>query len=197
MTGDEAERLDAAREALADQAAGRVARWRERMPRRYQGDWPMRDEVVFWAGQVVAAAGHADVAELVPNLWLAGNVGNGKTGNVWKLGELLYANGWAGGIEIVTGPALFEMVAPPVDFAGIRRLCAVDLLVLDDIDAAEVTDWMRQHLYTITSEREQERPTILTSNAGDLAVKVGDRVASRLQPVARVLFDGRDYRRPA
>ena len=186
------DRAEAAAEVRAEWVRQRTARWQARIPRRYRLDWPMDDEVATWAALLVSAK----PGDAVPTLWLAGNVGSGKTGNVWHLGLRLYQAGWSGGIEVVTGADLFELAAPPTDYAALRRMAAADLLVVDDADAAEATPWFRQHLYSVFNERWQEaRPTVLTSNEGDLGAKVGDRVASRLQPVQKVLFGGPDYRR--
>lgn len=186
----------------ADQAEvrrGRITRrlewWAGRMPARY-ADRPGRQfrahpKVAEWTRRL--AAGHRAIG----TLWMAGGVGTGKTEHVWRaVGEAAIEAGWLGSVEIVTGAQFFELCAPPVDYAAVRELARAGLLVLDDIDAAEITAWTRQFLYQVTHERwERERPTVITSNDGDLAEKVGARVASRLQPVTKVAFTGPDHRR--
>jgi DNA replication protein DnaC len=185
--------VDDRAEAAAEAAAGRrrlaVERWNARRPRRFPaGAHPLRPEVAEWAGQVAAGA------EARP-LWLCGALGNGKTQHVWDAGERLYQLGWQGTIEIVTGPDLFEVIAPPTDWAAVHRLAGCGLLVLDDADAAEPTAWYRQGLYQIANERWADmRPVILTTNGGSLE-QLGDRVRSRWSRPVPVLFDGPDYRR--
>jgi DNA replication protein DnaC len=65
-----------------------------------------------------------------------------------------------------------------------RRLCAVDLLHLDDLGAERPTEWVLEQLYSIVNERWQEqRSIVVTSNLMDLdAVReqVGARTVSRL-----------------
>jgi DNA replication protein DnaC len=65
-----------------------------------------------------------------------------------------------------------------------RRLCAVDLLHLDDLGAEKPTDWAREQLYAIVNERWQdERSVMLTTNVTDLdelRARVGARTVSRL-----------------
>lgn len=181
-----------------ERAEGVVARWLERMPPRY-ADRPGHTfacdpRVAAWTAQLVAAGTFTGD---VPTLWMAGGTGLGKTQHVWRgIGEAAYRAGWVGSIAIVTGPGFFEVAAPPTDYAELRRLGRVSVLVLDDIDAAGVTDWARQALYTVIHERwEQARPTVLTTNTGELGEMVGPRIASRLHPVLPVPFTGKDHRR--
>lgn len=81
-----------------------------------------------------------------------------------------------------------------------------DVLVLDDFGAERVTEWAREQLLLILSERyDQHRCTILTSNfsLGELAHRIsestddpsGERIASRISEVCvRVHIDGDDRR---
>ena len=65
-----------------------------------------------------------------------------------------------------------------------RRLCAVDLLHLDDLGAEKRTDWVLEQLYSIVNERWQdERSIVVTTNITDmdeLREQVGARTVSRL-----------------
>ncbi len=57
------------------------------------------------------------------------------------------------------------------------------LLILDDLGAEKMTDWVAETFYLILNKRYNEMlPTIITSNlpVSALAEKVGDRVASRI-----------------
>jgi chromosomal replication initiation ATPase DnaA len=182
-------------EVRAAKAAAAVAGWLGRMPARY-ADRPGRvfrcdPRVAEWTRGLVA--GTPDM----PTLWLAGGTGTGKTEHVWRgIGEAAYRAGWDGSIGVITGAQFFEVAAPPTDYGELRALGRADVLVLDDIDSAGITDWVRQHLYLVIHERwEQARPTVVTSNSGELADMVGPRIASRLNPVRRVPVSGPDHRR--
>ena len=46
-----------------------------------------------------------------------------------------------------------------------RRLCSVDLLVLDDLGAEKQTEWVLEQLYSIVNERWQDqRSIVVTTN---------------------------------
>src|SRR3712207_9281221 len=65
-----------------------------------------------------------------------------------------------------------------------RRLCAVDLLHLDDLGAERPTEWVLEQLYSIVNERWQDgRSIVVTSNLVDverLREQIGSRTVSRL-----------------
>lgn len=64
-----------------------------------------------------------------------------------------------------------------------RRLCAVDLLHLDDLGAERRTEWVLEQLYSIINERWQdERSVVVTSNytLDELYEQFGRRTVSRL-----------------
>lgn len=65
----------------------------------------------------------------------------------------------------------------------LRKICQKDLLVIDDIGAEKMTDFVRQSLYYIINEREQwERRTIITSNfnLSQLDTYIDGRISSRI-----------------
>ena len=65
-----------------------------------------------------------------------------------------------------------------------RKLCAVDLLHLDDLGAERRTDWVLEQLYSVVNERWQdERSIVITTNITDLdelREEIGARTVSRL-----------------
>ena len=80
-----------------------------------------------------------------------------------------------------------------------------ELLVLDDLGAERLTDWVEETMHLIVNTRYNEkRPTVFTTNyedvsdAGDLdslLVRVGYRLHSRLREMCEFLeYDGPDYR---
>src|SRR5688572_33336762 len=78
-----------------------------------------------------------------------------------------------------------------------------ELLVLDDLGAERLTDWVEETMSLIVNTRYNERrATIFTSNYEDipdevnsLLVRVGFRLHSRLREMCEFLeYDGPDYR---
>ncbi len=73
-----------------------------------------------------------------------------------------------------------------------------DLLVMDDLGAEKVSDWVLQTLYTIIDMRSRERKqTIITSNLDldALGKKLSDRIASRIRGLCiHIALNGKDRR---
>lgn len=66
-----------------------------------------------------------------------------------------------------------------------------DLLVLDDLGAESVADWVRDRLYLILNRRyENARPVIITTNCSEeeLMARVGHRISSRLYEMCALRF---------
>jgi DNA replication protein DnaC len=87
----------------------------------------------------------------------------------------------------------------------IRPVMEAEILVLDDLGAERLTDWVEETMSLIVNTRYNERrPTIFTSNYEDipdegelnsLLVRVGFRLHSRLREMCEFLeYDGPDYR---
>ncbi len=87
----------------------------------------------------------------------------------------------------------------------LRPVIESELLVLDDLGAERVTDWVDETMNFIVNTRYNDRrPTIFTSNYEDvpdpeafdsLLVRVGVRMHSRLREMCEFLeYDGPDYR---
>jgi DNA replication protein DnaC len=83
----------------------------------------------------------------------------------------------------------------------IDRLCAVDLLHVDDVGAEQSSPWVLEQLYTIINTRyEDGRAVVVTTNLEDEALRaqIGDRTVSRLDEVCEVLpVYGEDRRKDA
>ena len=80
----------------------------------------------------------------------------------------------------------------------IERLCAVDLLHVDDVGAEQTSPWVLEQLYTIVNTRyEDGRAVMLTTNLPDDELKdqIGHRTVSRLNEMCTVLLlHGEDQR---
>ena len=90
----------------------------------------------------------------------------------------------------------------PTDY--LRPCMEADLLVLDDLGAERLTDWVEETMNLIVNTRyNNRRLTLFTSNYEDLPgddlntllVRVGFRLHSRLREMCEFLeYDGPDYR---
>jgi DNA replication protein DnaC len=86
----------------------------------------------------------------------------------------------------------------------LRPVMETPLLVLDDLGAERLTDWVEETMNVIVNARyNAKRPTLFTSNYEDadredmnsLFVRVGFRLHSRLSEMCEFLeYEGPDYR---
>ena len=87
----------------------------------------------------------------------------------------------------------------------LRPVMEAELLVLDDLGAEKLSEWVEETMNLIVNTRYNERrPTIFTTNYEDLPddddlntlkVRVGFRMHSRLREMCEFLeYDGADYR---
>ena len=77
----------------------------------------------------------------------------------------------------------------------IKKYTKIPLLVLDDLGAEKITDWVKQILYQVIDERLIERkPIIITSNLSldELEVKLDERTASRINSICPQQFEMKD-----
>src|SRR5262249_32346914 len=68
----------------------------------------------------------------------------------------------------------------------IDRLCAVDLLHIDDVGAEQSSEWVLEQLYTIVNTRyEDGRALLLTTNLdrSELEAQIGHRTVSRIYEI--------------
>ncbi len=87
----------------------------------------------------------------------------------------------------------------------LQAVMATELLVLDDLGAERLTDWVEETMHLIVNTRYNERrPTVFTSNYKDvtddddldgLKARVGFRMHSRLREMCEFLeYEGPDFR---
>ena len=106
-------------------------------------------------------------------LWFDGPVGTGKTSLAILAAKAAKDAGRSYAVFPV--PRLLAEIKRTFDrdasdsYMGFfRRLCTVDLLVLDDLGAQKQTDWVLEQLYSIVNERWQDRRSIVvTTNVPD------------------------------
>jgi DNA replication protein DnaC len=106
-------------------------------------------------------------------LWFDGPVGTGKTSLAILVAKAAKHAGRSYAVYPV--PRLLAEIKRTFDrdasdsYLGFfRRLCSVDLLVLDDLGAEKQTEWVLEQLYSIVNERWQDRRSIVvTTNIPD------------------------------
>ena len=121
-------------------------------------------------------------------LWFFGDVGSGKTSLAMLVSRTALEAGRS--VAIYSVPRLLAEIKETYDRDSgdsymqlFRRLCAVDLLHLDDLGAERSTEWVLEQLYSIVNERWQDsRSMVVTTNLGldQLREQLGARTVSRL-----------------
>jgi DNA replication protein DnaC len=125
-------------------------------------------------------------------LWFYGDVGTGKTSLAMLVSKAALEAGCS--VAIYSVPRLLAEIKHTFDRDSggsymelFRRLCAVDLLHLDDLGAERTTEWVLEQLYSIVNERWQDgRSIVVTTNLTsleELREQLGARTVSRLSEI--------------
>lgn len=180
-----------------------VKRWRTAAPYRYQDATTTHPEIIAWADR--AARDRREAGFLL----LTGPFGTGKTHQAYGALRRIAESG-PDRFELIamTAPDMYGLLRPGGSERGseaeLKRLCAVPLLLLDDLGTEKISEWTEEATYRLLNERYNEcRPLIVTSNlptrsdiGEDLGDKLGGRIVSRLsQMTTNVILDGPDRRR--
>jgi DNA replication protein DnaC len=144
-----------------------------------------------------------DHLESGQGLWFDGPVGTGKTSLAVLVAKAARDAGRSFALYPV--PLLLAEIKRTFDrdsgdnyLAFFRRLCSVDLLVLDDLGAEKQTEWVLEQLYSIINERWQDRRAIVvTTNLPDPDPQSAGHLLARgardlRDAVAGGRVDGRD-----
>src|ERR671910_3321735 len=115
----------------------------------------------------------ADNVDAGKGLWFDGPVGTGKTSLAVLVAKAARDAGRSYALYPV--PLLLAEIKRTYDrdsgdnyLAFFRRLCSVDLLVLDDLGAEKQTEWVLEQLFSIVNERWQDRRSVVvTTNIPD------------------------------
>jgi DNA replication protein DnaC len=121
-------------------------------------------------------------------IWFAGEVGTGKTTLAMLVSKAAMEADRT--VAIYSLPRLLGMLRDSYDDDApyslnelLDRLCAVDLLHVDDVGAEQSSAWVLEQLYTIVNTRyEDGKAIVLTTNLdhGALEAQIGSRTVSRL-----------------
>jgi DNA replication protein DnaC len=188
---------------IARKRAGAVA---GRLPKRFRGVALDREPVLSIARanehQVRAVRAYVngvhDNLDRGRGIWFTGDVGTGKTTLAMLISKAALEADRT--VAIYSLPRLLAMLRETFhedsDYSLselIDRLCAVDLLHIDDVGAEQTTEWVLEQLYTIVNTRyEDGRALLLTTNlvghddaddghpAAALVRQIGERTVSRI-----------------
>jgi DNA replication protein DnaC len=121
-------------------------------------------------------------------LWFTGDVGTGKTTLAMLISKAAMETDRT--VAIYSLPRLLGLLRDSYDDNAayslnelLARLCAVDLLHIDDVGAEQSSAWVLEQLYTIVNTRyEDGRALVLTTNLDHdaLIAQIGERTVSRL-----------------
>jgi DNA replication protein DnaC len=121
-------------------------------------------------------------------MWFVGGVGTGKTTLAMLVSKAAMEADHT--VAIYSLPRLLAMLRDTYDDGAeysltelIDRLCAVELLHIDDVGAEQTSPWVLEQLYTIINTRyEDGRAVVLTTNLDDeeLRQQIGERTVSRI-----------------
>ncbi|MBA0053665.1 ATP-binding protein [Streptomyces sp. AJS327] len=171
-----------------------VGRWQAITPARYRNAVVQEPRARAWSDAVSRDASSAGA------LLLTGTTGTGKTHTAFGALRLIAE----------TGPVWFQAAAltsaqlygklrpngvPGSTEAELRRLCAVPLLLLDDLGAGKSSEWTEEVTYRLIDYRYVHcLPTVFTSNfpardgtSPDLHSQLGERVTSRLAEMTTIV----------
>lgn len=139
-------------------------------------------------------------------IWFIGDVGTGKTTLAMLISKAAMEADRT--VAIYSLPRLLALLRDTYDDDAqfslnelIDRLCAVDLLHIDDVGAEQTSDWVLEQLYTIVNTRyEDGKALVLTTNLGQEALvdQIGPRTVSRIYEICGMPLPmhGADHRVP-
>lgn len=166
------------------------------IPRRYAAATTDLTEIHEW---VYAAVSDPDTA---PSLLLAGPTGTGKTHTAYAALRLAAQSCRPAEWKAAASSAFLGDLRPSAkqdSEAAMKAYCGGALLFLDDLGAVKASEWTEEVLYRVVDYRYSNLlPCIFATNLkpGELSERLGERTASRLAEMCRVLIlDGDDRRR--
>lgn len=178
------------------------------IPPRFAAPITLPDAVADWASRGMDAQG----------LYLAGQVGTGKTHTAWHAAiawciatgtrppergnSSPYEGHFIPSVIFTRMTDLLDDLRPGDQARQRVRDCqGCKLLILDDVGAEKASEWTQERLYSIIDDRYANcRPLIVTSNlpVAKLAEQTGARAESRLAEMCEVVpLLGTDRRKPA
>lgn len=154
----------------------------EQLPARYRNATADHPKVAAWVS--AALRGGAD------GLVLNGPTGCGKTWQAYGAWHTVAQQTGCRAVAVPV-PAFLDSLRPGrTPLADLTEVERAELLLLDDLAAERASEWTVELVYRLIDARWNAcLPTIVTVNApnGSLRERLGDRVASRLNGLGRIV----------
>jgi len=167
----------------------------KKVPRRYASARP-NAIAKAWAQSVTANP------DDTRSLLVVGPTGTGKTHYAYSVLRAIAETGSRASWAAYTAADLYAQLRPRTgrdSEATFESIAGTDVLFVDDLGAAKLTEWTEEVTYRLINHRyEQCRPGIFTSNVppSQLRDVLGERIASRLTEMCeRVALKGDDRRK--
>lgn len=172
-----------------------ITSFESKVPRRYATAQP-NPIARAWAQSVVTNP------DDTRSLLVVGPTGTGKTHYAYSVLRAIAETGRTADWAAYTAADLYAHLRPRTgrdSEAEFESVSGVDVLFVDDLGAAKLTEWTEEVTYRLINHRyEQCRPGVFTSNVppGQLRDVLGERIASRLTEMCeRVTLKGDDRRK--
>ncbi|MFE7233965.1 ATP-binding protein [Streptomyces sp. NPDC057596] len=182
-------------QAAEEQRQKCIAYFESKVPRRYASARPSAIAKA-WAQAVVTNP------DATRSLLIVGPTGTGKTHEAYSVLRAIAETGRATGWAAYTAADLYARLRPRTgrdSEAEFEAIADTDVLFVDDLGAAKLTEWTEEVTYRLINHRyEQCRPGIFTSNVPPIQLRdvLGERIASRLTEMCeRIALKGDDRRK--
>lgn len=166
-----------------------------KVPRRYATARP-NAVAKAWAQAVTSNP------EATRSLLVVGPTGTGKTHYAYSVLRAIAETGSRASWAAHTAADLYAQLRPRAgrdSEATFEGIVGTDVLFVDDLGAAKLSEWTEEVTYRLINNRyEQCRPSIFTSNVPPTQLRdvLGERIASRLTEMCeRVALKGDDRRK--
>lgn len=128
-----------------------------------------------------------------------GPVGTGKTHLAAGILKVAYNRGLDG--VLISVPDLLNEIRDGYnsgDTSKEEKFKSKFLVILDDLGAENLTDWVREKLFTLINSRyENQKPLIITTNCtpAELTERIGERTTDRLREMCKIVkISGNSWR---
>lgn len=172
-----------------------IAFFESKVPRRYINASP-NPVARAWAQAVTSNP------EETRSLLVVGPTGTGKTHYAYSVLRAIAETGSRASWAAHTAADLYAQLRPRAgrdSEATFESIVGTDVLFVDDLGAAKLTEWTEEVTYRLINNRyEQCKPSIFTSNVPPTQLRdvLGERIASRLTEMCeRVALKGDDRRK--
>jgi DNA replication protein DnaC len=181
-------------ESEKQQSAAINGRWRERTLETFRVDAQNKA-----AHQTAIEYAKRINPFITDGLLFSGSVGTGKTHLAAGILKKAFSKGLDG--VLISVPDLLDEIRKGYNGEENTIESKVRnkfLVVLDDLGAENLTEWVRERLFMLINHRyEHQKPLIITTNCtpAELTVRIGERTTDRIREVCKIVQIGGKSRR--